>query len=285
MEKVNYRIGLDLGIASVGWAAILTDSRGEPQHIIDLGVRVFDKAEVPKTGASLAATRRMARSTRRVIRRRRHRLDRIKFLLQSEGLIQLDAFMSRYNMPGLPDVYKLRYEALDRILTPDEFAQVLIHLAKHRGFKSNRKSETKSKENGKVLAALNKNKEVFEEKNYRTIGEMIYCDKRFYTEDPSANEGVIFTPRNKAGNYQHMILRSMIEDEVHFIFERQRQFGSTYASQEFEEKYTDILTAQRSFDLGPGKQANGKPSPYAISGFGDRVGTCEFEKVQQNIRD
>ena len=67
MEKVNYRIGLDLGIASVGWAAILTDSRGEPQHIIDLGVRVFDKAEVPITGSSLASTRIMARSTRRVI--------------------------------------------------------------------------------------------------------------------------------------------------------------------------------------------------------------------------
>ena len=33
MEKVNYRIGLGLGITSVGWAAILTDSRGEPQHI------------------------------------------------------------------------------------------------------------------------------------------------------------------------------------------------------------------------------------------------------------
>lgn len=281
MEKVNYRIGLDLGIASVGWAAILTDSRGEPQHIIDLGVRVFDKAEVPKTGASLAATRRMARSTRRVIRRRRHRLDRIKFLLQSEGLIQLDAFMSRYNMPGLPDVYKLRYEALDRILTPNEFAQVLVHLAKHRGFKSNRKSETKSKENGKVLAALNKNKEVFEAKNYRTIGEMIYCDKSFYTEDPSANEGVIFTPRNKAGNYQHMILRSMIEDEVHIIFERQRQLGNKYATKDFEETYTGILTSQRSFDLGPGKQANGKPSPYAISGFGDRVGICEFEKDEK----
>lgn len=281
MEKVNYRIGLDLGIASVGWAAILTDSRGEPKHIIDLGVRVFDKAEVPKTGASLAATRRMARSTRRVIRRRRHRLDRIKQLMQNEGLIQLDTFMDRYNKPGLPDVYKLRYEALDRILTPDEFAQVLVFFAKHRGFKSNRKSETKSKENGKVLEALKKNKEIFEQENYRTVGEMIYRDKCFYTEDDSSSEGRIFTPRNKAGNYQHMILRSMIEDEVHFIFERQRQFGSTYASQEFEEKYTEILTAQRSFDLGPGKQANGKPSPYAISGFGDRVGTCEFEKDEK----
>ena len=45
MDKINYRIGLDIGIASVGWAAILTDDKGEPEHIIDLGVRVFD---VPK---------------------------------------------------------------------------------------------------------------------------------------------------------------------------------------------------------------------------------------------
>ncbi len=283
MERVNYRIGLDLGIASVGWAAILTDAKGEPKHIIDLGVRVFDKAEVPKTGASLATARRMARSTRRVIRRRRHRLDRVKLLLQSEGLIQLDAFMERYTMKGVPhpDVYELRCKALDQLLMPDEFAQILIHLAKHRGFKSNRKSETKSKENGKVLEALNKNKEVFEQKNYRTIGEMIYSDKSFYTEDCSSREGYIFTPRNKAGNYQHMILRSMIEEEVHYIFERQRQLGSTYASNDFEKKYTEILTSQRSFDLGPGKQADGNPSPYAISGFGDRVGLCEFEKDEK----
>jgi CRISPR-associated endonuclease Csn1 len=52
--------GLDIGIASVGWAVL-----GE-NRIIDLGVRCFDKAETAKEGDSLNLTRRMARLTRRL---------------------------------------------------------------------------------------------------------------------------------------------------------------------------------------------------------------------------
>jgi CRISPR-associated endonuclease Csn1 len=35
----RWTLGLDFGIASVGWAVLAED------HIIDLGVRAFDKAE------------------------------------------------------------------------------------------------------------------------------------------------------------------------------------------------------------------------------------------------
>ena len=48
-------IGLDIGIASVGWAVL-----GE-NRIIDLGVRCFDKAETAKKGESLNLERRTAR--------------------------------------------------------------------------------------------------------------------------------------------------------------------------------------------------------------------------------
>lgn len=44
----NRIIGLDIGIASVGWAVIENGIR-----IIDLGVRTFDKAETAKEGDSL----------------------------------------------------------------------------------------------------------------------------------------------------------------------------------------------------------------------------------------
>lgn len=50
ISKKNYRIGLDIGIASVGWAVLENNSQDEPIRILDLGVRVFDVAEVPKTG-------------------------------------------------------------------------------------------------------------------------------------------------------------------------------------------------------------------------------------------
>ena len=180
-EKMDYRIGLDIGIASVGWAVLQNNSDDEPVRIVDLGVRIFDTAEIPKTGESLAGPRRAARTTRRRLRRRKHRLDRIKWLFENQGLINIDDFLKRYNMAGLPDVYQLRYEALDRKLTDEELAQVLLHIAKHRGFRSTRKAETAAKENGAVLKATDENQKRMQEKGYRTVGEMIYLDEAFRT--------------------------------------------------------------------------------------------------------
>ena len=276
-EKLNYRIGLDIGIASVGWAVLENNSDDEPIRIVDLGVRLFDKAEQPKTGGSLAGPRRMARTTRRRLRRRKHRLDRIKWLLQQEGMIDIEQFMKRYHSANLPDVYKLRYEALDRKLKDDEFAQILLHIAKHRGFKSTRKAETVAKENGAVLKATTENKMLMQEKGYRTVGEMLYCDMAFKIECPWNESGYILATRNTSDDYKHTILRSMLVDEVHAIFAAQRELGNSKATEALEEKYLEIMESQRSFDMGPGNQPDGKPSPYAINGFGDRVGKCTLE--------
>lgn len=276
-EKLYYRIGLDIGIASVGWAVLENNSEDEPIRIIDLGVRIFDKAENPKNGDPLAEPRRMARTTRRRLRRRKHRLDRIKWLLQQEGLIEIDSFMERYYSGNLPDVYRLRYEALDRKLTDEEFAQILIHIAKHRGFKSTRKSETTTKEVGQILKATSANQELMLKKNYRTVGEMLYCDVSFKLECPWTESGYILAVRNRPEDYRHTILRDMLAEEVKVIFARQREFGNEKATEELEQRYLKIMLDQRSFDMGPGNQPDGTPSPYAINGFEGRVGKCTLE--------
>ena len=72
----------------------------------------------------------------------------------------MDYFMERYYKGNLPDVYQLRYEGLDRKLKDEELAQVLIHIAKHRGFRSTRKAETKEKEGGAVLKATTENQKI-----------------------------------------------------------------------------------------------------------------------------
>ena len=277
-ENFQYRIGLDIGITSVGWAVLQNNSQDEPVRITDLGVRIFDVAENPKNGDALAAPRRDARTTRRRLRRRRHRLERIKFLLQENGLIEMDSFMERYYKGNLPDVYQLRYEGLDRKLKDEELAQVLIHIAKHRGFRSTRKAETKEKEGGAVLKATTENQKIMQEKGYRTVGEMLYLDEAFHTECLWNEKGYVLTPRNRPDDYKHTILRSMLVEEVHAIFAAQRALGNEKATEELENAYVEIMTSQRSFDMGPGLQPDGKPSPYAMEGFGDRVGKCTFEK-------
>ena len=64
------------------------------------------------------------------------------------------------------------------------------------------------------------------------------------------------------GEYKVIILRDMLVDEVHALFNAQRKYGNTVASDEVENAYLDIMLGQRSFDLGPGY-----PSKYAIDGF------------------
>ena len=77
---MGYMLGLDCGIASVGHAVMLLDENDEPFKIHSLGSRVFEAAEQPKTGASLALPRRMNRGLRRTTRRKQFRKERIKNL-------------------------------------------------------------------------------------------------------------------------------------------------------------------------------------------------------------
>ena len=84
---MRYAIGLDIGITSVGHAVVELDSNDEPCRFIRLGSRIFDKAENPKNGSSLALPRREARGMRRRLRRLRHRKERIRGMLVAEGVV------------------------------------------------------------------------------------------------------------------------------------------------------------------------------------------------------
>src|SRR5699024_5163320 len=139
MITVRYSIGLDIGITSVGWAVINEDKN----RIEAMNVRVFDAAENPKDGSSLATPRREARSSRRTIRRRRHRVSRIRHFFIQKGLLSKMKTNQLFDWEkGDVDVWLLRVNGLERKLTDREFARILVHYGKNRGFKSNRKSET-----------------------------------------------------------------------------------------------------------------------------------------------
>ena len=179
---MKYIIGLDMGITSVGFATMMLDDKDEPCRIIRMGSRIFEAAEHPKDGSSLAAPRRINRGMRRRLRRKSHRKERIKDLIIKNELMTADEIIAIYSTgKKLSDIYQIRAEALDRKLNTEEFVRLLIHLSQRRGFKSNRKVDAKEKgsDAGKLLSAVNSNKEMKIEKNYRTISEMLYKDVKF----------------------------------------------------------------------------------------------------------
>ena len=258
-----YAIGLDVGISSVGWATVALDKDDRPFGIIKMGSRIFEVAEQPKTGASLAAPRREARSARRRLRRHRHRNERIRNLLINSGVITAEKLEHLFE-GKLEDIYALRVHALDERVSNEQFARILIHIAQRRGFRSNRKGAA-SKEDGELLSAVNANRELMAQNGYRTVAEMFLKDER-YAEHR----------RNKGGTYISTVSRDMIEEEVHQIFSAQRKYGNALMNEELETAYLEILLSQRSFDEGPGAG-----SPYAGSQIDRMVGKCTFEPTEK----
>lgn len=258
--KHPYGIGLDIGIASVGWAVVALNENAEPYGLIRCGSRIFDAAEQPNTGESLAAPRREARSTRRRLRRRSLRKADLYELMAQNGLPGRAKIEEAVQAGHLPDIYALRVQALDGPVTAMDFARILLHLMQRRGFRSNRKADDAQKD-GKLLQAIDANTRRMEENHYRTVGEMMYRDPVFAEHK-----------RNKSENYLSTVRRDQIVEEAVQLFAAQRQYGAAWASPEMEAEYLTILTRQRSFDEGPGGN-----SPYGGNIVEKMVGTCTLE--------
>jgi len=65
MPQMRYRLALDLGSTSLGWAMVRLNLQDEPGAVIKAGVRIFSDGRHPKDGSSLAVSRREARAMRR----------------------------------------------------------------------------------------------------------------------------------------------------------------------------------------------------------------------------
>ena len=237
-NPINYILGLDIGILSVGWAMVEIDDEENPIRLIDLGVRVFERAEVPKTGDSLAAARRLARSVRRLTRRRAHRLLRARRLLKREGVLQAADFDENGLIKSLPNTpWQLRAATLDRKLTPLEWSAVLLHLIKHRGYLSKRKNEeqTADKELGALRAGMKSNTQALQTGGFRTPAELAL--NKFEKES-----GHI---RNQRGDYSHTFSREDLQAELVLLFEKQKEFGNPHVSDGLKEGIETLLMAQR----------------------------------------
>lgn len=263
---MRYRLALDIGIASVGWCVLLLDEKGEPVHIEDLGVRKFVPAEVPKTGASPAVKRREARGIRRNIRRKKMRLLKIRALIE-------DTLLNGKELKFLPcDIYKLRAEALDKKLADEELARVIYSIFKHRGFKSNRKSQIEEDESAIKLNSI-------KVKSYRSAGEMFFkCPDFFEEREKVVGDEVkkfrVYRIRNKGDKKSvvRTLLREDVANELRLILTTQQRFNEKITD-EFIEKTIHYFTYQKSYDAGPDS-----PSKYRVN---FNVGNCSFFKEEK----
>jgi CRISPR-associated endonuclease Csn1 len=222
----SYTLGLDIGNASVG-AALLNDDQ-----ILALHVRTFNRAETAKEGESLNKIRREARLTRRRLHRRAYRLQRLCQIFRRQGLIDSatpESFVSSISP------WRLRAEGLDHRLDEQEWAAVIYHIVKHRGFQSNRKSEAKADEKvGQMLGGVSHNQQLLQESGYRTVGELAEKHEDFRS-----------AKRNKGGSYSHTFARADLEHELAQLFDAQRHASNPHADPDFEKAVHTLLMARR----------------------------------------
>lgn len=249
---MKHVIGLDIGIASVGWSVINL----ERNRIEDLGVRVFSAPEHPKDGSSLAKKRREAGGARKRIQRKRTRLLGIRQLFQEYGVLSLQEMDALFQSSLNKNPYEIRVDGLSRRLSSTEWFQALYHIAKHRGFQSTKKtppnSKEKEKEEGALLEGIKNNASLLQEAKYRTVGEMILMDPKFQDHK-----------RNKHGDYSHTIPQSLLREEIETLFFEQQRLDNPYTTDEFKRKTLDTFASRLHF-AAPGQ-------------IESRVGPCTFE--------
>ena len=194
-------LGIDGGIASIGWAVIeIGDDEFEAPtgKVLGAGVRTFEAPETAKERTPKNQLRRQFRAQRRVIKRRRQRMNDIRQMFAERGLLP-SAGKGELRAPS-HDPWQLRAAGLDRLLTPLEFAVALGHIAIHRGFRSNAKRDrgaNAADETSKMKKAMEATRQPLIVHQWRTIGEMMACD-------PKISE----RRRNRTGDFSRSVLRS-----------------------------------------------------------------------------
>jgi CRISPR-associated endonuclease Csn1 len=225
----NLRFAFDLGTTSVGWAVI--EYSGETiTGIKDAGVRIFEEPRDERL-QSLAVERRRARGQRRQIRRRAARRRLMIAAFKEFGWLP-SSIEPPYGFTNNP--YRLRVDALDRPLSGSELAEVFFHLAKRRGFKSNRKSATEASESTELAKQAQELQAEINKSGSRTLGEYLH-------KVQSANALVRLRGRRT--------LRSMYLQEFDLITKSQFELNHPLVTEDRIQKLRGILTYQLPFEL------------------------------------
>ena len=273
---MKYSLGLDLGVASIGWAIVKLNEDDSVLRIEDLGVRLFYAMEKGKTDELENAIRRQKRGSRRLTRRRSQRLrDLNNFFINNFNIdilkIDLNKLSEQFsNEEHILLPYRLKIKGLTEKLSLEELAFISYHYCKRRGFKSNRKSEDK-KSDGVLIKGIEDTLETLKSQNLTITA--------FLLDKFKDNKQI----RNK-DKYLHTISRNMYEDEFTQILDKQIDFG--LVTSDFKDrmlnkdKYLNcFFNRQRDFSEGPGKGSkfggqNGK------SLIEQMLGNCQFYKEE-----
>lgn len=245
---MKYRLGLDLGVSSIGSAVLALDKENNVQDIVDAGVRIFEVSDG-------AEERRAKRSARKNLIRTKKRLE-----LLAQKLYENQLWVSP-NPEGTDNLkskspYKIRFDALNEKLENQNFVgRAILHIAKHRGAGFVSAAQEMEEE---VLDAGEKSKKKqtayellashLKETNSRTIGEFFW--KRIlesYEKDENGEHPKVKlrTVRQKSGMVDYALPRYLVKDEFKQIWDKQAEYFPQMQKAGLKQEIYDILFYER----------------------------------------
>lgn len=254
--KKKLVLGLDIGIASVGWSLLQKDLEDNFKRIIDLGVVTFSKLE-DKDGKLENQQRREKRSMRRQRRRKVLRKKELQDLL----LNFLELKLEDINHSKFQNVYELKLKGLNNKLCAEELYITLYHYMKYRGFQSTRKVDDK-KSDGVILSKI---EEMKDEMKGKTVTAVI-LDR--FNNKPADLRRI----HNTSNEYLFTISREMYLEEIELLLNKQIELNG--CNEEFKQKFLTLYNRRRDFSEGPGK---GSKFGSTGSFIEKMIGTCKYD--------
>ena len=256
-------LGLDIGIGSVG-VGILNKVTGE---IIHKNSRIFPAAQAENN-----LVRRTNRQGRRLTRRKKHRIVRLNRLFEESGLIT-DFTKISINL----NPYQLRVKGLTDELSNEELFIALKNMVKHRGISYlDDASDDGNSSVGDYAQIVKENSKQLETK---TPGQIQL--ERYQTYGQLRGDFTV----EKDGKKHRLINvfpTSAYRSEALRILQTQQEFNPQITD-EFVNRYLEILTGKRKYYHGPGNEKSRTDyGRYRTNGetldniFGILIGKCTF---------
>jgi CRISPR-associated endonuclease Csn1 len=267
MPAMRFRLALDFGSTSLGWAMIRLDVDGKPCAIIKAGSRIYsngrESAPDGQQGESLAKVRREKRQARRRRDRVLKRKNNVIALMVKHGLFPANT-VDQKALEAL-DPYRLRAEGLAQKLPLIHIGRALFHLSVRRGFKSNMKTDKEDAEQSLMKAAMGKLDEHIT--IHKTLGA--YLNHRanlFRISEPGqavvrAKSHVVRrqnkrdpTKSVEKNDWEFFIRRSMVEAEFDELWQAQLSFhGEGLTEVAREEIRREIFFQRKLRPVDPGR--------------------------------
>lgn len=247
MKKI---IGLDIGVASIGWAFILEpENTDEKYSIVRMGSRIIPLSpdENDEFTKGNAISKNASRTLKRGIRRGGHRYKMRKWKLVkllTELNMQPEIHLFKINSLEL---YGLRAKALTEKISLQEIGRIFYHLNQKRGYKSNRKANN----NEEIIEQKNIEPKANEDQKPKKKGYLdLINDREQILKDNGITIGQFFYSHLKEDAYfrikENIFLRSSYQNEFNKIWGSQKVYYPDILTEEnYKKFFQEIIYFQR----------------------------------------